>query len=140
MTRTAFLLLWSLVALSACKKASEPRCAHCGMKIEASSAFRSEIASASGAPLVYDTPRCAILSFRADAGSGATLRVQEFYDRSFRDASELRFVVGSDVIGPMGADYIPVAPALTPKFLKDHAGERVLTLSEIRGDEWKASR
>ncbi len=128
-----------LFTLLACKASSESRCAHCGMKIEANSAFRAEIAPPSGAPLVFDTPRCAILSFRADAGPAAKIRVQEFYDRSFQDASELRFVVGSDVLGPMGPDYIPVSPPITPKFLKDHAGERVLTLSEIRGDEWKTA-
>lgn len=136
----AIVAFVGLVGLFGCTKRDEARCSHCGMKIDPQSVFRSEIVSPGSAPLAFDTPRCAILSFRNDAGVGAVIRVQEFYDRTVRDANDVRFVVGSDVIGPMGADYIPVAPDRTPKFMQDHAGLRILRFDEIRGDEWKEQK
>lgn len=140
MNRALWFLVVLLFGVASCSKRDEARCSRCGMKIDPESAFRAEIVSPGGAPLVFDTPRCAIQSFRNDAGTGAVVRVQEFYDRRLRDANEMRFVVGSDVVGPMGGDFIPVSPDHSPKFMQDHAGLRVLSFGEIRGDEWKEQK
>lgn len=119
-----------------CKKdASTPpaaapgRCAHCGMKLTQGSAWLAELAAADGSKKTFDTPRCA-LTARLATGAG-TLRVQDFYDRKWRDASEVRFVIGSDVLGPMGPDLVPVDVARAPKFMKDHEGDRALALDEV---------
>ncbi len=39
-------------------------------------------------------------------------------------ATSVRFVIGSDVIGAMGPDLVPVDPARVAKFEKDHGGTR----------------
>jgi copper chaperone NosL len=57
--------------------------------------------------------------------------VQEYYDRQTRDGSELRFVIGGDVVGPMGPDLVPVDPARSSKFIQDHGADRALKLEEI---------
>jgi copper chaperone NosL len=127
MKRRAFLL--GAVFLAACKK--EERCSTCGMKIDRTSPWRAEIVLANGEILQYDTPRCAIRAWTTRKIATKTLRVQEYYDRNFRDGAELRFVAGGDVVGPMGPDLVPVDPSRVTKYIQDHSADRAYMLSEI---------
>lgn len=132
------LLLTSLavggVTLAVGCRPSAPRCRTCGMKIDPSSAWRTELLDHGGAVVAaFDTPRCAFLAWRTGKVSASALRVPDYYDRVPRTADALRFVIGSDVLGPMGPDLVPVETAKAPKFLQDHAAERALTAEEITG-------
>ena len=114
-----------------CKKNETPRCGRCGMVVDPKSAFQAELNMPdTGGHLAFDSPKCA-LKHRATRKVRTTLRVQEYYSRNWVDGSEVRFVVGSDVVGPMGKDIIPVSPAQAEKFVKDHGGDKTLTLAEI---------
>jgi nitrous oxide reductase accessory protein NosL len=42
----------------------------------------------------------------------------------------MRFVVGSDIVGPMGPDLVPVDAARAERFTKDHGG-RALAVGEV---------
>lgn len=117
-SRRRFLLASFALAL-ACKS-SVKRCAHCGMKIDETSAFHAEL-EIDGARESFDTPRCALSEWKS-RGRG-TVFVQDYYDRVLQDGSRLRFVIGSDVIGPMGPDIVPVDTARSAKFVKDHGGK-----------------
>jgi hypothetical protein len=77
----------------------------------------------------FDTPRCA-LSGWTRAPSKTTLFVQDYYGRVWHSGDEVRFVVGSDVTGPMGADLVPVLPVQTAKFIGDHGGH-ALAVGEV---------
>jgi nitrous oxide reductase accessory protein NosL len=57
--------------------------------------------------------------------------LQEFYDRTWTKGEDLRFALGSDVTGPMGADVVPVAPERAAKFTNDHHASRVVELGEL---------
>jgi copper chaperone NosL len=54
----------------------------------------------------------------------------EYYDRASRDGADVAFVVGSDVLGPMGPDVVPVARDKVDRFVKDHGG-RKLDLADV---------
>jgi copper chaperone NosL len=110
--------------LLACKS-GDARCAHCGMKIDPASPFVSELDGKK-----FDTPRCALTEWLSSGKHGA-VRVQDYYDRTRHPASDVRFVTGSDVVGPMGAELVPVDAARVGKFQKDHGGTRVLALADI---------
>jgi hypothetical protein len=140
MNRRSFLALVALaVTTSACsRKPAELRCKYCGMKIDPSSAWRAELTTADGSTAAFDAPRCALASWRSGATPARSLRVQEYYDRTWRNAEELRFVVGGDVVGPMGKDLVPVDPSRTTKFIQDHAADRALRLDEITMDVLRA--
>jgi nitrous oxide reductase accessory protein NosL len=124
--RRSFLLVAAaLPTLASCKK--EQRCPNCGMKIDPQSPWRAEIVGE--VPRTCDAPRCAFaiwLRFR----SKTSIRVQDHYDRAWHDASEVRFVVESDVLGPMGPDLVPVTTDRAAKFTKDHGG-RALALESV---------
>lgn len=125
----ALLSVAAVSSLAACKK--EPRCKHCGMKIDPTSAWRTELVGAGGEITVFDTPRCALTSWRSGTTAAKAIRVQEYYDRQMRDGNDVRFVVGGDVIGPMGPDIVPVDPPRSSKFIQDHGADRALLLDEV---------
>jgi nitrous oxide reductase accessory protein NosL len=131
-TRRAFVAGALLLVAAACKKTE--RCKHCGMRIDPASAWTSELVGKDGAVTRFDTPRCALTAWRTGKADAAALRVQEYYERRWRDAAELRFIVGGDVLGPMGPDLVPVDPARATKFIQDHGADRALRLEEIAPD------
>ncbi|CAN5637460.1 hypothetical protein BH09MYX1_BH09MYX1_51840 [soil metagenome] len=118
-TRRQFLVV-PLALFVACKSEGK-RCAHCGMKIDETSAFHAELEE-NGARESFDTPRCALSEWKARGGKG-TVIVQDYYERVSQDGTKLRFVIGSDIIGPMGPEIVPVDAARAPKLVKDHGGK-----------------
>lgn len=122
------------VALVACKH--EERCKHCGMKIDRANPWTSELVLEGGATAFYDTPRCALTAWRTKKVAANGMRVREYYDAKgpMRDATTLRFVVGGDVHGPMGPDFVPVEPPRVSKFIQDHGADRAYAVEEISGE------
>ncbi|MEW6677166.1 MAG: nitrous oxide reductase accessory protein NosL [Pseudomonadota bacterium] len=63
----------------------------------------------------------------------ARIGVTEYYDLKRIDARQAWYVVGSDVLGPMGHEFVPLASkADAEEFLRDHKGRRILRFNEIR--------
>jgi hypothetical protein len=146
MTRRAVLALAMAAAvassiagsLTACKRHAEERCKTCGMKIDPTSTWRTELVAGGGGGgggdvTAFDTPRCALKAWKGGRVPAASMRVREYYDATgpMRDARELRFVKGGDVVGPMGPDLVPVEPSRVTKFIQDHGADRALRLDEI---------
>jgi nitrous oxide reductase accessory protein NosL len=108
-----------------------PRCAYCGMAIDPKSGWNAELVRADDSKLEFDSPRCALLAWRNGQVEAKELRVQEYYERAWRSGDEVVFVASSDVVGPMGADLVPVDPARARIFVRDHTGTRPLRLADI---------
>ncbi|MEO6420003.1 MAG: nitrous oxide reductase accessory protein NosL [Polyangiaceae bacterium] len=138
MLRRAFLLALALSPLACRAKGSggdkSERCSFCGMKIDPASAWLTELVMTDGTKTTFDTPRCAMTAWRTRGVPAKSVRVQEFYERVWRDGTEVDFVIGSDVAGPMGADLVPVAPSKSAKFMVDHAAARAVKLDAITPD------
>lgn len=98
------------------------------MRLDPKSPWRAELTSASGAVAQFDTPRCAL---RAHRRAPSRLRVIEYYSGEWRDATSVRFVEGSDVVGPMGAELVPVDPLRAESFARDHHATSVRRLEEL---------
>ncbi len=65
------------------------------------------------------------------------LVVTEYYALTPIDAQAALFVIGSDVLGPMGRELIPLATAAdAAEFVKDHGG-RVLTFDAVTAAQVK---
>lgn len=55
------------------------------------------------------------------------IAVTDFYNLGKVDAHQAYFVIGSDVLGPMGHEFVPLASKMdADDFLKDHKGKRAL--------------
>lgn len=58
--------------------------------------------------------------------------VTEYYGLTLIDAREAYYVIGSDVLGPMGHELIPLASeADAAEFLGDHQGRKILRFSDV---------
>lgn len=65
------------------------------------------------------------------AGMGVT----EYYGLALIDAKAARYVIGSDVYGPMGHELVPLATAVdATDFLRDHKGTRELGFDAVTFD------
>ena len=104
------------------------------MKIDPSSPWRAALVQDGGRRVEFDTPRCALLAWRTGRVPAVSASFQEFYGREWREGGQLRFALGSDVVGPMGPDAVPVDPTLAAKFTTDHHAQRVLALGELTAD------
>jgi hypothetical protein len=123
-----------LCCFAACSRQVDT-CARCHMAIKAGDFHETEITYADGTTSKFDSAVCAITVWQHPS-SGAvpkTMRVHEYYGGNTRDAFEMTFVHDSDVIGPMGNDFIAVDAANVKKFQTDHGG-KAFQLGEIKLD------
>ena len=128
MIRLCIVVFWaSVLSLVACRQGA--RCATCGMKIDAASAWVSYV-TVGGKELAFDTPRCALAAWRRSP-NGATARFREYYSQELKPAESLRFVRGSDVVGPMGPDLVPVATENAGRFARDHNGAPPVSVEQL---------
>jgi copper chaperone NosL len=78
---------------------------------------------------LFDLPRYA----RGRRLEGITaIGVTEYYGLGRIDARSAWYVVGSDVLGPMGHELVPLATAAdAQEFMADHHGTRILRFDEV---------
>lgn len=135
MNRRSFAI--GTLFLAACganreEAAAQPsdRCAHCGMHIAGD--WLTSGATHAGHDVQFDTPKC-LFAWLAGDGAGATsVWVTEYYGRTHHDIEGLFYLDGSDVMGPMGADLIPIdGRDRADAFARDHGGT-VLDLAAAR--------
>jgi hypothetical protein len=108
------------------------RCATCGMKIDPASPWVSYV-TLHGREEAFDTPSCAFSGWRK-AGASAertAARFREYYSQDLKPSEELQFVRGSDVVGPMGPDLVPVNAATARRFAREHNGAPPQTAEEL---------
>ena len=61
--------------------------------------------------------------------------VKDYYSLQWVDGHSAFYVMGSDVYGPMGKEFIPFATReAADSFRRDHKGEKILGFSEITND------
>jgi copper chaperone NosL len=125
-----FLLLLGSV-LGACSREPMQRCRECGMRVDGDPRFLTG-ATVDGDELLFDTPKCLFRFLSSDGRGDRGAWAVEYYSGERRSVAELRFVVGSDVLGPMGDDLIPVGDH-AEAFMRDHGG-RALRRDEIDRD------
>ena len=60
------------------------------------------------------------------------IAVTDFYNLGKVDARQAFFVIGSDVLGPMGHEFVPLANRTdAEEFLRDHKGKRALAFYQV---------
>lgn len=120
MIRIPHVWVFALALVMACGESGpeRERCAQCGMFVDLAPQWMAE---RRGEDIErYDTPKCALR-----AGGTSRLHLREYYSQEFRATDDLVFVAGSDVIGPMGDDLVPLDPAQLEHFIEDHGGRAV---------------
>lgn len=99
----------------------------------------AQIVVAEQKPLVFDGVKDMMAYYfnSADYGGSvdpgnAEIWVRNYYTLDYIDGRTANYVVGSDVLGPMGEELIPFATsAEAENFRRDHGGSAVLGFEEI---------
>jgi copper chaperone NosL len=142
-----FLLVWAVCLLPTLVLAQEPaqpeakdRCATCGMLVAPYPNWIAAVVFKDGSHNFFDGPKD-LFNFIFDLQKyrpGASLtdieevQVTEYYTVQRYDARDVFFVTGSDVLGPMGRELVPIAGDENLKtFIQDHGHEKVLRFDGI---------
>ena len=133
----AFLAVTAMVAASEGPPPPGPkdRCAVCGMFVAKYPNWIATIVHVDGSRLYFDGPKD-LFRFLARDGESATpeaeIWVTDYYTTKPLKARDAVFVRGSDVLGPMGAELVPLASVeLAESFRADHGGEAPLTFDQV---------
>lgn len=107
------------------------RCPVCGMFVAPYTAWQSSILYADGHRDYFDGPKDLFRHFFSLEGAAlASVKevwLTEYYTAQPVLAQEVFLIGGSDVLGPMGEEMVPVAGRKTAEtFLRDHGGKRIL--------------
>lgn len=133
------VFLASVVIVAASKGPPPPgpkdRCAVCGMFVAKYPNWIATIVSADRAPRFFDGPKDLFRFLASEEGKGiaeAEIWVTDYYTTKPLNAREVVYVAGSDVLGPMGAELVPLATAaLAESFRTDHGGGEVLSFDDV---------
>lgn len=115
-------------------------CAVCGMHVPNFPDWAAVVTFKDGGQAWFDGPKD-LFTFLFDlkryaprrrAEDISAIQVKDYYTLKHIDARSARFVVGSDVMGPMGHELVPFAgEAQARDFQKDHRGRKLLAFSDI---------
>jgi len=147
-----FLMLTVLaaVALAAGKGPVAPtpkdKCPVCGMFVKKYPDWISQVVFKDGSYAVFDGAKDLFKYYhglkkynpsRSPADIDAVY-VTDYYRLELIDGYAAYYVVGSDVLGPMGHELIPFAKADDAReFMKDHKGKAILKFNDLTPDRMK---
>jgi copper chaperone NosL len=137
--------LFLTVALSAAaekpqKPTTKDKCPVCGMFVHKYPDWVAQVVWQDGTRMYFDGAKD-LFKFYADPskylpGKGragiVAVWVTDYYTLEIIDGLQAYYVIGSDVLGPMGRELIPLArEAEAREFLKDHKGKKILRFQEV---------
>ena len=113
----------------------EDRCAVCGMFVAPFPQWTAALEFKDGRRFYFDGPKDLFVAFFDLPANipGATpeqvvgVYVTEYYSTRLLPATEVLFVTGSNVLGPMGQELVPVlGTEAAETFRRDHAGQKLM--------------
>jgi len=109
------------------------RCRKCGMLVDEAPRWIAGLTNSTGHQERFCCERCMFAHWRSTEGAPTRdAWVTEYYTQQRMPVGEVLFVMGSDVIGPMGKALVPIAGrAAAEQFMKDHHGSGILSADEI---------
>lgn len=139
----SFLLVGSIftVAISGPveKISKKERCPVCGMFVAKYQPWITQIFLLGGGVSVFDGAKDMLAFYfepqKYGAKEGAKpgdIWVKDYYSQEWLNGRECYYVIGSDVYGPMGHEFIPFSSIeAAENFMKDHHGKKILKFNEI---------
>ena len=113
------------------------RCKVCGMFVAKYRPWAAQISTASGKTLFFDGVKDMMAYYHAPADFGGEnsfgdIYVTDYYTQRWIDGRKAFYVTGSDVLGPMGHEFIPFdAQDAAENFKRDHRGKAVVRFADI---------
>jgi copper chaperone NosL len=139
------ILIWAVGLVWAAEPAfmkptPTDKCPVCGMFVAKYPDFVAEIVFKDGSYVVFDGAKD-MLKYHFDMkkyernknqSDVKSIYVTNYYSLATIDAYKAFYVIGSDVYGPMGNEFIPFEKeAQAREFMKDHKGKAIVRFNEI---------
>ncbi|MEW6519476.1 MAG: nitrous oxide reductase accessory protein NosL [Thermodesulfobacteriota bacterium] len=124
------------------------RCAVCGMFVAKYPNWVTQIRDSAGNVRLFDGFKD-LLAYYFDPGAfggdskltAEEIWVKDYYTLAWLDGRKAYYVVGSDVYGPMGEEFVPFQDkSAAESFLKDHHGQKLLSFPDITREMVDAMR
>lgn len=127
---------------------SSERCAVCGMFVAKYPNWVTQIQYTDGNQKYFDGVKdlMAHLHNPASYGFNPNLQakeiwVKDYYSLKWIDGRSAIYVVGSDIFGPMGKEFVPFSKReAAENFLKDHHGKKTLLFDKITSEMVESMR
>jgi len=114
------------------------RCAVCGMFVAKYPEWVAQIELSDGKIVMFDGPKDMLAFYFAPEEYGIEgarmehMHVKDYYSQQWLDGREALYVIGSDVYGPMGEEFVPFdGREAADNFLKDHHGKAIVSLEDV---------
>ena len=136
---TVLLMYGAAVSEPLQKVDPSEKCPVCGMFVAKYDQWLTQIINENEPPLVFDGVKDMMAYyFNPELYGGdadlttAEIWVRNYYTLDYMDGRTAFYVVGSDVLGPMGDELIPFSTLKEAEnFKKDHQGNDILSFDEI---------
>ena len=120
----------------------DQRCAVCGMMVAKYEPWITQLHAAGEEVVMFDGVKDLMAYYFNPAaynGKGdvakAEIWVKDYYTLEYLDGRKAFYVVGSDVMGPMGEELVPFGSRQAAEnFSEDHQGKQLLLFDEIKGE------
>ena len=135
---SVLLLANPLLAQPAKEISPQERCPVCGMFVAKYPDWLTQVRLTNGSVKFFDGVKDMLAFFFDPASFGVSgqkaqeIWVKDYYTLTWLDGRSAWYVIGSDVYGPMGHEFIPFSSAAAAEnFRKDHKGTKVVRFDEI---------
>jgi nitrous oxide reductase accessory protein NosL len=115
------------------------KCAVCGMFVKSYEKWIAQVVFKDGTYAFFDGPKDMFRYYldiqKYNKGRSRDdveeIYVTEYYGAKVVRARDVVFIIGSDAMGPMGREIVPVKPESAETFMKDHKGHKALRFDEV---------
>ena len=116
----------------------DAKCPVCGMFVSKYPRWATEVVLDDGKELYFDGCKDMFKYLLSHKVAIKEIFVTDYYNQNEIKAKKAYYVIGSDVLGPMGAELIPFALESDAKvFLKDHRGKKIVSFDEVTKEVMK---
>jgi len=120
--------------------AQTDKCPVCGMFVAKYPDFLTQIIFTDGSYAVFDGAKDMFKYYfnlkkynaAKELSDIASVYVTDYYNMTAIDGRAAWYVIGSDVFGPMGREFMPFALETDAQvFMKDHSGKKIVRFDEV---------
>ncbi|MBF0338900.1 MAG: nitrous oxide reductase accessory protein NosL [Nitrospirae bacterium] len=130
-------------AAEALKPNTKDKCPVCGMVVHPHPQWVAQMIFKDGSYAMFDGPKDMfkyyhnMAKYNKDKTQAdiSDIYVTEYYSTKPVKAQDITFVTGSDVMGPMGKEYVPVSDDKVKNFMVDHKGAAAVKFADIKPED-----
>jgi copper chaperone NosL len=110
-------------------------CEHCSMPANEYPKWNVKLTTTDGKLKWFCSPRCMLMEVKHPQGNWKNyqlIQLVDYYETRRIKAEDAFLVIGSQVLGPMGNDFVPLKDSASAvEFKNDHQGKQIVRFKDI---------